>query len=198
MRIYTHPLSANAHKVILLLGFLRLTFDETIVDIPGGEQKGEAFGAVTPLRQIPVLDDNAVHLRDGQAILVYLGGRYGGGDWWPADPLAQAQIMQWLMFAGLEQQIGINLARLHFRLEVTCDLAAAQAQGRTSMALLDTHLADRRWLEHDRPTIADCACAPFAARCGEAGITPGDYPAVAAWLDRVRSLPGFIGMEGFA
>ena len=199
MRLYTHPLSANAHKVKLLLGFLRQPHDEVMVDIPGGEQRGPAFLAISALGQIPVLDDGPVRLRDAQAILVYLAGRYDPERmWWPDNALSQGLIAQWLAFAALELQTGVNLARLYFRLGAPCDLPAAQAQGERTLALLDARLSAREWLELDRPTIADLACAPFPARAGEAGLDLARFPAVVAWLDRIRARPGFLGMEGFA
>ncbi|HEX8387755.1 MAG TPA: glutathione S-transferase N-terminal domain-containing protein [Sphingomonas sp.] len=64
MRLYTHPLSANAHKVKLLLGFLGLPHDELVIDIPAGEQREPAFLAVSALGQIPVLEDGGVRIRD--------------------------------------------------------------------------------------------------------------------------------------
>ena len=74
--VYGHPLSGNTHKVRLLLGFLDLPYDERSVDIPAGEQHSEAFRAINPISQVPVLiDADGTRLRDSQAILVYLGGR---------------------------------------------------------------------------------------------------------------------------
>jgi len=198
MLLYTHPLSANAHKVKLMLGFLDLSHEERVIDVGAGEQKGEAFRAITLLGQVPVLDDGAVRIRDSQAILIYVGGRYGGGAWWPTDPVEQGLVAQWLAFSALEIQNGINRSRLHFRLGAQCDLPAAQAQGERTLAWLEEQLADgRAWLELGRPTIADCACAPFVARATEGGHDLTGYPRITAWLERVRALPGFAGMEGW-
>lgn len=199
MLLYTHQLSANAHKVKLLLGFLGLEHEEALIDVPGGQQREPAFLAVSAMGQIPVLDDGPVRIRDAQAILIYLAGRYDAQRrWWPDDSVEQGLVAQWLAFAALELQNGINLARLHFRLGAPCDLAAAQAKGEATLALLDAQLRDRDWLELDRPTIADLACVTFPARAGEAGHDLDRYPAVAAWIDRIRLRPGFLGMEGFA
>lgn len=199
MQLYTHLLSANAHKVKLLLGFLDLPHEDIMIDIPAGEQRGAAFLALSALGQIPVLVDRAVRIRDAQAILIYLAGRHDQQrSWWPEGAVEQGLVAQWLAFAALELQNGINLARLHFRLGAPCDVAAAQAQGEKTLALLDQHLSDRDWLELDRPTIADLACVTFPARAGEAGHDPARYPAVAAWVERIRSRPGFLGMEGYA
>lgn len=199
MLLYHHQLSANGHKVKLLLGFLSIPHDERNVDIPGGEQFADWYGTISDLRQIPVLDDGAVCIRDAQAILIYLGGKYDPGrTWWPADPVEQGLIAQWLSFAALELQNGINLSRLHFRLGAPCDLAAAQKQGEKTLELLDLHLAGKDWLELGRPTIADLACVTFPSRAGEAKHDIKAFPNVSAWIERIRAMPNFMPMEGFA
>ncbi|MBL0925098.1 MAG: glutathione S-transferase family protein [Sphingomonadaceae bacterium] len=199
MLLYHHPLSANGHKVKLLLGFLSVSHDEKTVDVPGGEQFADWFGVISDLRQIPVLDDGAVRIRDAQAILIYLGAKYDPERrWWPTDAAEQGIIAQWLSFAAVELQNGINLSRLYFRLSAPCDIAAAQMQGEKTLGVLDRHLANKDWLELGRPTIADLACVTFAARSGEAKHDITAYPNVSAWVERVRTLPNFTGMEGFA
>jgi len=199
MLLYTHPLSANAHKVTMLMGYLGLTHEERIIDIPGGEQREAPFLAITSLGQIPVLIDGDVKLRDAQAILVYIAGRYDPArTWWPANAAAQGRIAQWLAFAALELQNGINLARLHYRLGAPCDLEAAKTQGEKTLELLEEQLTGQDWLEEGRPTIADCACAPFAARSSEARHDLSAYPRVLDWTRRLTVMKGFPSMEGYS
>jgi len=195
--VYGHPLSGNTHKVRLLLGFLELAYEERSIDIPAGEQHTGAFRAINPMSQVPVLiDTDGTRLRDSQAILVYLGGRYGAGFWWPSEPTGQGAAMQWLSFAANELHHGPNLARLHFLLGAPVDLHAAQALARRSLQFLDKHLSERDWLEVDRPTVADCAVFPYVALAPEGGIELDQYPAVVRWLNRCRALPGFVRMAG--
>jgi glutathione S-transferase len=198
MLLYGHPLSGNTHKVRLLLGFLGLAYEERTIDIPRGEGQSSRYLAISPLGQVPALVDGELTLRDAQAILVYLAGRYGDGAWWPAAPAEQGLVAQWLSFAANEVQHGPNLARLHFLLGVPVDLPAVQEAARKALGVLDAHLASREWLELGRPTIADCACAPYAALAAEGGVPSTGYRAVTAWLERVKVLPGFVGMPGFA
>jgi glutathione S-transferase len=48
----------------------------------------------------------------------------------------------------------------------------------------------------DHPSIADVACFPYTALAHEGNVSLVDYPAVVAWCERVRRLPGFVAMEG--
>jgi glutathione S-transferase len=61
---------------------------------------------------------------------------------------------------------------------------------------MEAHLARQQWLALDRPTIADIACMPYVALSHEGGISLEPYPAVKAWIERVKALPGFIPMSG--
>jgi glutathione S-transferase len=63
---------------------------------------------------------------------------------------------------------------------------------------LNDHLADRQWLELERPTIADVAVFPYVALANDGKISLDNYPNVLAWIDRVKHLPGFVGMIGIA
>ena len=64
------------------------------------------------------------------------------------------------------------------------------------LALLEQHLTQHAWLAIGRPTIAECAMYPYVALSEEGGISLAKYPAIQAWLMRVRHLPGYIGMPG--
>jgi glutathione S-transferase len=64
------------------------------------------------------------------------------------------------------------------------------------LAVIDRHLAQRKWLELDRPTIADLACFPYIALAADGKISLDDRPNLVNWIDRVKQLSGYIGMPG--
>ncbi|MDI3291290.1 glutathione S-transferase family protein [Polyangium sp. 15x6] len=196
MKLYSHPLSGNSHKVRLLLSMLRLEHEEIVVDLLNGEHKTPSFLAMNPLGQVPVLVDGDETLRDSQAILVYLARKYGGEAWLPSDPAGLARVVQWLSFAANEVHHGPFLARLHFLLGVQLDLGLAQDRSRAALDVLDAHLAKRAWLEHDRPTIADIAVFPYVGLVREGKVQLDDYRNVIAWVERIRALPGYVSMPG--
>ena len=51
---------------------------------------------------------------------------------------------------------------------------------------------DHPFLVADRYTIADIALYAYTHVAEEGGFTLADYPAVAAWLERVAGQPGHI------
>lgn len=195
IRLYGAPLSGNAYKARLFLGLLGLEFEETVIDLRTGENRTESFLALNPRGQIPVLVDGEATLWDSQAILVYLARRYGEA-WLPLDPAAMAEVMQWLALAENELLFGLARARAVMAFGRDFDLASCQAYGHAGLKVLEQRLAGHSWLAATRPTIADVACMPYAALSWMGDVPLDDYPAVRAWIDRVRALPGFITMEG--
>ena len=193
--LYGGPLSGNAYKVRLLLNLLGLEFEETVVNLQTRENQADSFLALNPRGQIPTLVDGEVTIWDSQAILVYLARRYGEA-WLPVDPAAMAEVMQWLAVAENELLFGLARARAVKCFGRDFDLASCQAYGRAGLKVLEQRLAEHRWLAAGKPTIADIACMPYAALSYMGDIPLDDYPAVRAWIDRVRALPGFIAMKG--
>jgi glutathione S-transferase len=170
---------------------------------PGKEHKSDAFLALNPLGQLPVLDDDGFLLRDAQAILTYLAARYdAGGHWYPTgNPQLLAEINMWLAFAdGITGTA--SAARLHDLLRYALDADQARAGAHALFRVLDEQLwfseqEEGGWIcRGAHPTVADIACFPYAALSDEGGISLIDYPALRRWTDRVKRLPGFIVMSG--
>ena len=193
--LYGGSVSGNAYKARLLLSLLGLDFEEINVNLMAGENRTEAFLALNPRGQIPMLVDGEVTIWDSQAILVYLARRYGVA-WLPVEPAAMAEVMQWLAVAENELLFGLARARAVLRFGRDFDLASCQAYGRTGLKVLEQRLSENDWLSAGKPTIADVACMPYAALSHMGGVPLDDHPAVREWIDRIRALPGFIAMDG--
>jgi glutathione S-transferase len=171
------------------------------VDSSRGETQTEGFKAISLRGQIPLLEDGEARIWDSQAILFYLARRYGGpgsagGHWLPADPLGEAEVLQWLALSENELLYGLARARSALQFARPFDVSACQAEGRAGLAVLEQRLAEHDWLVGQQATIADLACYPYVALAQEAEVALSDYPAVRAWLARVAALPGYCAMRG--
>ncbi len=197
LRLHGHELSGNSFKVRLLLELLGLPYEWVRVDLMAGEHKTEAFLALNPFGQVPVLEDGDTVLADAQAILFYLAARQGDGRWLATDPLEQARVVRWLSTAAGEVRQGPESARLHHLFGVKA-ISIERAIEKAAFLLdqLERHLAERLWLELERPTIADIAVFPYVALAGDGGIDLAPYPNVRAWIGRIQALPGYVSMKG--
>jgi glutathione S-transferase len=197
LRLHGHELSGNSTKVRLLLDLAGIPYEWVRVDLIKGEHKGEAFLALNPFGQVPVLEDGDTTLADAQAILYYLAARQGDGRWLPTDPLGQARVVRWLSTAAGEVRQGPESARLHHLFGVKAiPIERAQEKAAFILDQLERHLSDRLWLECDRPTIADIAVFPYVALAGDGGIDLAPYPQVRAWIARFQALPGYRPIKG--
>lgn len=196
IKLYDVALSGNCHKGRLMLALLRLEHEIVPVNLKKGEHKSEPFLKLNPLGQVPVLTDDDVVVRDAQAILVYLARRYGGEDWLPVEAEPMSKVVQWLSTAANEIQHSLSAARLYYVFNAKIDLELAQQKAYQILQVLDKHLHERNWLELDRPTIADVACFPYVGLAADGKIALDAYPHVVAWVNRIKQLPGYVGMPG--
>lgn len=194
LTLYGHPISANSHRVKMLLALLGVPYKEEIVDLVRGAHKSASFLELNGAGKVPVLRDGQLILSDSHAIVIYLVDRYGKGDWGPLDAAERALVSQWLFFDACELHNGIGYARNHLAFKTPTDLDAAQRRGSESLALLEARLSTSDWLELGHPTLADLACYPLVAVAPEGGLALDPYPNVRAWISRIESLPGAIPM----
>ncbi len=197
IKLYDASLSGNAHKCRLLLSMLGVEYETVPVDMAKGAHKAPEYLKLNPFGQVPALTDGEVCLRDSGAILVYLAGKYGGGDWLPAAPDELAEIVSWLSFSANEINNAMTVARFAVAFKGPgIDLETAQRRGGYALKLLDAHLVCREWLALGRPSIADIGCYPYVAMAPEGGVSLDKRANVRAWIARFEALPGYVPMPG--
>ncbi len=191
--LYGMSLSGHAHRVEAFLNILGLPY--RYVETGPDQWASDAFRALNPLGQIPVLVDGDLVLPDSVAILVYLADRYdASGLWNPKTPEDAARVQRWLSIAAGDLRFGPALARILTLWGGAASLTDAQAVAGRVLRFMDGHLASRDWLAAERPTIADIACYAYVARAPEGHIPLDPYPAVRRWLERVEAIPALTPM----
>jgi glutathione S-transferase len=192
MKFYHHPLSGHSHRVRLFLSLLGLEHDAIEVDLAAAAHKSPQFLKLNPFGQVPVLVDGETVIADSNAILVYLARKYGGSQWQPHTPEAEAAVQRWLSVAAGEIAFGPAAARLItvFGSKHNAEEVIARAHG--ILKLIDDALAGRDYLADTRPTLADVALYGYVARAPEGNVDLSFYPNVNAWLRRIEALPGFV------
>ena len=194
--LYGHELSGNTYRVRLLLALLNVEYDYRQVDLMKGEHKQSPYLAINPFGQVPALIDGEVTLADAQGILTYLARQYGGEEWLPTDAISLSRVVRWLSIAAGEVRQGPESARLYHLFKVkSINIDRAIEKSEFILTQLNDHLSRRTWLECDRPTIADIAVFPYIALAPDGQISLDGYSYVLAWIDRVKQLPGFVGMR---
>jgi glutathione S-transferase len=187
--------SGNCYKVKLALEQLGLPYRWVEVSTTKGETKTADFLAKNPNGQVPALQvDDGSFLAESNAILAYLAD---GSPLAPSDRLGRARMLQWMFFEQYSHEPCIAVARAIVRYQASdsprrAELPKLRERGNKALAVMEQHLAHEPFFAAGRYTIADIALYAYTHCAGDGGFELGRYPAVGAWLARVKSQPRHI------
>jgi glutathione S-transferase len=195
IRLYDYLPSGNGYKLRLLLCQLGIPFELVEMDITKGETRTPEFLHKNPNGRIPLIElENGEYLAESGATLFYFAD---GSRFLPDDRWQRAQTLQWMFFEQYSHEPYIAVARAWLHLfglddERRRQLPQKQKLGYDALGVMESHLATRTFFVADRYTIADIALYAYTHVASEGGFDLGRYPAVQAWLQRVREQPGHV------
>lgn len=189
--------SGNCYKVKLLLEQLGDPYQWEEVDSLNGATRQPQFLAMNPNGKVPLLEiAPGRYLAESNAILCYLAE---GTPFWPAQRLARAQALQWMFFEQYSHEPYIAVARFickflppdHPR---RAELPRLLERGYQALAVMEQHLAHRSYFVDDIYSIADIALFAYTHAAADGGFALDRFPAIDAWLRRVKTQPKFISI----
>ncbi len=195
MKLYGFILSPFVQRVLIAA---RLKGHEIPVVPPlGGAIASPEFAAISPMRRIPVLEEeDGWHLAESAPIIAYLDETLSGPPLLPADPRSRALAR---LVAGLvDTEIGAGLR--HFMIQTVFCMGSDAGQleyGRKQLALgLDAleriGVGSQEWSAGDAPGIGDAALIPVLALAEiieahfEGGALVAGRPGIEAYWARAR------------
>jgi glutathione S-transferase len=187
--------SGNSFKPALLLRQTGRSATLKFLDVLAGESRRPEFLAINPLGQVPYLV-----LEDGRGI-----GQSNAIAWWlaegtplmPADATSRAQALQWMIFEQTALEPNISPARFFTHIlpaqreAHAADIPRWLEAGHRGLGLLEQHLTGRAFVTDHGYSVADVAVYGYTHLAGEGGFELARYPAVQAWMQRVRGTPGY-------
>lgn len=184
--------SGNAYKAALMLNLCGADWEPRFVDYFNGEHRTPAYREINEMGEVPVLEHDGIRLSQSGVILDYLAeqlGRFGAHD--PAD---SREILRWILYDN--HKLTSYTATLRFLRTFTDQgetsvTAFLRTRAEGAWATLEGHLESRHYVVGDGPTIADLSICGYLFFPDEIGVSWADYPAIDAWLGRIRSLPGW-------
>ncbi len=196
-KLHCFAQSGHSYKVALMLELCGADWEPVFVDFFGGEARSDAFKAINPMGECPVLTlpDGTTHAQSG-VMLDVLSKHFG--KFGPETEAERLEILRWTLWENhkLNSFQGIyRFLRIFLPEQMRNDDVIGFMRGRALGAInvLEAHLADREWIAADRPTTADIACAGylFFPR-DEYGWTDEErWPNIEAWQARVQALSGW-------
>ncbi|MEJ2087572.1 MAG: glutathione S-transferase family protein [Gammaproteobacteria bacterium] len=197
MKLWSGTLSPFSAKVRVALAEKGLTVE--IAEIPWNRQKlwgpkPDAFLAVSPRGEVPVLEDGGIAIFDSTVINEYLEEAYPAVPLLPASPADRAECRMWEELA--DHFLAVHVTSLIREVFMKPDgqnrddevVAEAMRAFSRYLADLEVRLGERSYLSDDY-SLADIAtwiCLTFAQSLG---VDTSACPAVQAWQARVSSRP---------
>ena len=190
----------NLYKVKLTLEQLGLPHKWHHVDILKGDTQESTFLKLNPNGKIPVLLlDDGQPLSESNAIIDYLAD---GTALFPRERLARARVLQWQFFEQYSHEPYIAVARFIKKYlglpEARRDeFESKQAGGVKALQVMEHQLQASPYLTGANYTVADISLYAYTHVAHEGGFSLEAYPAVSAWLERVKAQPGHVTMEQY-
>lgn len=74
-------------------------------------------------------------------------------------------------------------------------MASLLENGNKALGVMETQLAKTPYLAGNALSVADIALYAYTHNAAAGGFDMAQFPAVTAWLKRVRETPGFVPIE---
>jgi glutathione S-transferase len=194
-RLYCFGESGNSYKVALYLALCGADWSPVIVDFFNGETRSQVYrDRINAMGEVPVLAADGHHWSQSGVILTLLSERFG--QFGPSNEADRLDVLRWLLFDN--HKFTSYIATLRFmvafaRTGENAVTAFLRQRVETSLALVDSQLAERPFLVGEAPTIADLSLAGYVFYPEEYGIDFGAYVHFERWRQRLSALPGFVG-----
>lgn len=197
-RIWGRISSINVRKVVFTAQLLDLPFERVDAGAAFGIVRTPEYQERNPNALVPLLEDGDFTLWESNVIVRYLCARHPERGLYPAGLQARFDAERWMDWqqttlnpAGREAFI--QLIRTPAERRNAQPLSASVAATQPLLAMLDAHLATRRYMAGDTLTMADIPIACEMHRWWGLPLEHGQHPNLLRWYDSIRSLPAARG-----
>ena len=202
LQLYSAP-TPNGVKASIMLEEIGLPYEAHYVDIGKDESWTPEFLALNPNGKIPAMIDpdgpegKPLPLFESGAILLYLAEKTG--KLLPADPARRYETIQWVFFqmaaiGPMFGQVGFFNKFAGREIADKRPLERYVKESRRLIGVIETRLDGRDWIMGEDYTIADVSMLGWVRNLvgfyeARDLVGFGDFPKVAAWLERGLARP---------
>jgi maleylpyruvate isomerase len=200
MKLWSYWRSSSAYRVRIALGLKSLSYEYTSVHLirDGGQQHDASFGALNPIRQVPVLEiedgEETLRLVQSMAIIEYIDERF------PEPPLLPAAAKDRAHVRALAELVNSGIQPLQNTStfdELKRQGVAIQPWARLfverGLSALERLAAPRAgaFMFADSPTLADCYLVPQLYNARRYGVPLDTFPTLVRAEANAQALPAF-------
>ncbi len=197
LRVLGRTSSINVRKVLWTCDELGVTYEQEQWGSGFRPTDTSEFRALNPNAKVPVIKDGPFALWESNAICRYLASRERRTDLLPAAAQDRARVEQWMDWQATELNTAWRYAFMALVRNTPASpdpaaVAASTDSWNRHMAMLDAQLtATGAYVAGAAFTLADVVVGLSTHRWFATPIERPDYPAVAAYYERLRQQVGF-------
>jgi len=198
IKIYGDSGSGSLRRVTSAAAIMGIAIERVNIDLFKGESHTRDFLALNPHGLTPAMVDGDFVLYESSAINLYLAEK-AGGELLGATTRERYEVLQWMFWSGEQWRVFSTLTfderigkRFMGQPEDESIVQLAFAKIRAAAAVLDAHLADRRFIVGDRLTLADIDIAAPFSQSERTKVPFGEFPNLVAWQQRLlKTVPSW-------
>ena len=196
LTIWGRTNSINVQKVLWCCGELKIKYERIDAGLQFGVNNTPEYKAMNPNGLVPTINDDGFILWESHAIVRYLARKHGLGSLCPSEPKACADADRWMdwyattvlpnlrpVFAELIR-VAPDKRNMNLVNESRKKLAA-------NMALLDAHLANRKYVIGEAFTMGDIPLGTAVQRWFKLPIEREPYRNLEGYYQRLQARPAF-------
>ena len=192
LRIWGRLSSVNVQKVVWCADELALPYERRDAGGKFGINDTAEYLAMNPNGLVPVIDDDGFVLYESNAIVRYLVARHRALQLLPDDLRARADVDRWMEWQSSNYTPAMGpafwgLVRTPPDKRDAVAIETSRAKTEKLSAVLDSHLADRRYLCGDRFTAADIVVGCAAHRWLNMPVERERRPWIERWYADLKS-----------
>ena len=196
LRIWGRTNSINVQKVLWCCAELGLPFERVDAGMEFGVVDTPAYRALNPNGRVPTIENDGYVLWESNVIVRYLAAKHGAGTLCPSDLRARFDAERWMDWQ--QTSLGPPVRDVFWALVRTppekrdeTALRKAREDAERALAILDAHLAGRRFVGGDSFTMGDIPVGISVYRWFAFDISRAERPNLARWYERLTTRPGF-------
>ena len=182
----------NTLKTLYVLEEIGADYEFCFVDLGKGENRSDAFRAMTPVGKVPVLEHDGEHLFESGTICRYVA-TVEKSPLYPADKLERARVDQWMTYFTCHP--GRWLTNLYYEKiikpaaglgetdEKSCEQAVYFANAQ--LKAVERALEGKDWLANDAFSIAEPFALAYLEQARQVDFDLAPYPRLNNWFERI-------------
>lgn len=196
LNIWGRTNSINVQKVLWCCAELNVKYERTDAGLQFGVNNTPEYKAMNPNGLVPTISDDGFILWESHAIVRYLARKHGMGSLCPTDPKACADADRWMDWHATTvwpnlQPVFRELVRVAPDKRNMPLVEESRNKLSASMAVLDAHLASRKFMTGDALTMGDIPLGTAVHRWFNLPIKRENYQSLEAWYKRLQGRAAF-------